>query len=78
MKKVITKFYFDKAKYHVGDGRGNEVFMVINYKNGRFKLTKLAVADRPSMRSFITKVNIVAVGLIKKKQNINFSDRIEI
>ena len=76
--KYIKKFYFDRAKYRVGDGRGNEVFMVIDYKNGRFKLVELEAADRKSMISFITIVNMVAVGLIKKKQNVNFSDRIEL
>ncbi|MEK7091339.1 MAG: hypothetical protein AAB887_02425 [Patescibacteria group bacterium] len=76
--KYIKKFYFDRAKYRVGDGQGNEVFMGIDYKNGRFKLTELEVVDRQSMRSFITMVNMVAEGLIKKKQNVNFSDRIEL
>ncbi len=52
--------------------------MGIDYKNGRFKLTELEVVDRQSMRSFITMVNMVAEGLIKKKQNVNFSDRIEL
>lgn len=76
--KYINKFYFDRAKYRVGDIQGNEVFMVIDYKNGRFKLTELEVANRLSMRSFMKQVNMVAVGLIKKKQNVNFSDRIEV
>lgn len=71
MKKVITKFYFDRAKYLVGDDLGNEAFLKIDYKNSRFLISK-------TNPLFKQKVALAAQRLIVKKHNVNFSDRIEI
>lgn len=72
MKKVITKFYFDQARYLIGDDFGHKVFMEIDYKKGGYKLSG-QMPDQLKMQ-----IDIVATNLIKKKQNVNFSDRIEI
>lgn len=69
--KLITKFYFDKAKYLVGDDMGNDAHLKIDYKNSRFVVSK----TDPLFRQ---KVSLVAKSLIAKKHNVNFSDRIEI
>ena len=73
MKKVITKFYFDHAKYLVGDDVGNEAFLKIDYKNSKYRILPIKVTS-----AFKEKVAFVAKKLIIKKHNINFSDRIEI
>lgn len=77
MKKIITKFYFDRATYRVGDDFGNEVFVEIDYKNGLFNLFASKVAEK-GFRQLESQAGAVANILIKKKHNINFSDRIEI
>ncbi|MBI5358832.1 hypothetical protein HZB69_04375 [Candidatus Amesbacteria bacterium] len=71
MQKIITKFYFDRAKYLIGDDFGNEAILKIDYKNSRFTISK-------TNPLFKQKVTLVAKRLIVKKHNINFSDRIEI
>lgn len=71
MKKIVTKFYFDKAKYLVGDDFGNEAFLKIDYKNSRFTISK-------TDSFFRQKVALVARQLIARKHNVNFSDRIMI
>jgi len=76
MKKIITKFYFDRAKYRVGDDFGNEVFVEIDYKNRRFVISEIIVIQNAF--EFKQKVVFMAQQLIAKKHNINFSDRIEI
>lgn len=69
MKKIVTKFYFDKAKYLVGDDFGNKAFLKIDYKNRKFVISK-------TNSLFKQKVALVAKKLIIKKHNVNFSDRI--
>lgn len=69
--KFITKFYFDNAKYLVGDDWGNKAFLQIDYKNSRFVISK-------TNPLFKQKVALVAQKLIAKKHDVNFSDRIEI
>ena len=72
MKKVITKFYFDKAKYLVGDYLGIEVFLKVDYKNGKFRLSQ----ELPEPQN--TQVKIYAQDMIKRKHGLNFSDNIKI
>ncbi|MEK7163876.1 MAG: hypothetical protein AAB768_01890 [Patescibacteria group bacterium] len=72
MSKNITKFYFDKAKYLVGDALGNEFFLEVDYKNGKFKLSgKLPNPQKTNIETF-------ALDLIKRKHGINFSDKINL
>ncbi|MBI2008148.1 hypothetical protein HYS82_00645 [Candidatus Amesbacteria bacterium] len=71
---TITKFYFDKAKYLVGDDGGNEIYLVMDYKKGEYKIVRRKGGDQ----KFLGRVAEVANGLIKRKQGLNFSDRIQI
>ena len=76
MKKIITKFYFDRATYRVGDDFGNEVFVEIDYKNSQFVISE--INSLQNISEFKQKIVLMAQQLITKKHNVNFSDRIEI
>ncbi|HBC72444.1 TPA: hypothetical protein DCZ90_01345 [Candidatus Amesbacteria bacterium] len=72
----IKHFYFDRAKYRVSDGRGNEIFMEIDYKNGKFELPVVNFGERKGMQELKRAVGKLAAGLIKRKRNVNFSAKI--
>lgn len=76
MQKIVTKFYFQNAKYLVGDDNGNEVFLKIDYKNSYYAINP--VTKTATIKTFMDQVKIVAQKLIIKKHGVNFSDRIEI
>ena len=76
MKKIITKFYFDRATYRVGDDFGNEVFVEIDYKNSQFVISE--INSLQNISEFKQKIVLMAQQLITKKHNVNFSDRIYI
>jgi hypothetical protein len=72
MKKVITKFYFDHARYLVGDGVGEDIYLDVNYKIGNFEIVGKPSAD--------LKIQLEHIGhdLVNRKHGVNFSDKIEI
>lgn len=75
---TISKFYFDQAKYLLADDTGNEVFMAIDYKGGKFKVITKVVADKQSMNALKDQVCLIATDLISRKHKVNFSDRIKL
>ena len=65
----ITKFYFNKATYLIGDDR-NEFLLIVDYKNKRFNFVG---EETKGLRKEVT---VVARDLLKRKYGINFADRI--
>ena len=65
----ITKFYFDKATYLIGDDR-NEFLLVVDYKNNKFNFA--GEGTKGSRKE----VAAVARDLLKRKCGVNFADRI--
>lgn len=72
----ITKFYFQRAKYLVGDENGNEVYMKINYKGAKFEIQSLRVNDRDSFKLLERRVGKLAKELILRKHKVNFFAKI--
>lgn len=72
MKKVITKFYFDHARYLVGDGVGADVYLDINYRIGDFHI----IGD-PS-RDLKNQLENIGHDLVSRKHGVNFSDKINV
>lgn len=72
--QTITKFYFDRARYLVGDDSGNEVYLEMDYKNAKFEMQM----SKSVNQQFLEKVEQVAKDLLVRKHGVNFSDRIQI
>jgi len=77
MKKLISEFYFDKAKYMVSDALGNQIILEIDYQNKKFKIAESNTVDR-EIRLLKMQVSSAAYKLFEKKHKVNFSDRIEV
>ncbi len=60
----ITKFYFDSAKYLVGDDE-DEGLLAIDYKNNKFSYSGKLKKE----------VGKIAKDLLKRKHNVNFADK---
>ena len=75
LMKSINKFMFDKARYRLGDDSGNEIFVAIDYKMGNFRLIELRNVDE-KMKKLKNEEGLVARDLLKRKRNVNFSDKI--
>ena len=56
----------------MGDYLGNEVFLQVDYKSGKFRLSE----ELPEPQN--THVKIYAQDMIKRKHGFNFSDNIRI
>lgn len=74
---TISKFYFDKAKYYLADVDGNQVFMAIDYKGGKFKVIEVNLVNK-NMRLLKNQAQNIAANLILRKRNVNFSDTIRV
>lgn len=61
----ITKFYFNKASYLVGDHQ-NEALLVVDYKNNKFGY------DGRRKRAVVR----IARDLLRRKHGVNFADRV--
>ena len=68
---MIKTFYFENAKYRVGDGGGSEVILAVDYRNGKYKV----LGRSPVLKQ---QASFVAESLIKRKRNVNFSDNIKV
>ena len=71
MKKVITKFYFEHARYLVGDSIG-DVYLDINYRIGNFNIVGNPSGD--------LKIQLENIGndLVSRKHGVNFSGKINL
>ncbi len=65
----ITKFYFVKATYLLGDDWGNEVKMSVDYQNNKFRLCGTGLKKEAA---------VVATNLLQRKHGVNFADKIEV
>ncbi len=74
---TITKFYLDKAKYYLADVDGNQVFMIIDYKDGKFKVVDVRLVNKANMKLLKNQVQEIASDLIQKKHDVNFSVKIK-
>ena len=72
--KNIKSFKFDKAQYFVGDGRGNELLLKVNYKDNKFDL-EAKKTNGGGMKVLQNAVAIVAKDLLKRKHGVNFADK---
>lgn len=72
--KSIKQFFFDKAKYRVGDKVGNEVFLAIDYKNDAFRIGVIRRRD-DGLSRLKRDVAVVARDLLSRKHNINFAKK---
>lgn len=72
MKKVITKFYFDHARYLASDGVGENIYLDINYREGNFQI----IGD-PS-KDLKTQLEYLGKDFISRKHGVNFSDKINL
>jgi len=70
MKKVITRFYLDQARYLVGDNVGEDVYLDVDYRIGNFEIIGKPSSD--------LKIQIENIGhdLVSRKHGVNFSDKI--
>ena len=68
---MIKTFYFESAKYRVGDGGGNEVILAVDYRDGKYKV----FGRSPVLGQ---QAGLVAKSLIRRKRNVNFSDNIKV
>ena len=66
----ITKFYFNKATYLIGDDH-NEFLLIVDYKNNKFNLV-----GKKGTKGLRKEAAVVARDLLKRKSGINFADRI--
>lgn len=66
----ITKFYFDRAIYLIGNDH-NEFLLIVDYKNNKFNFV-----GKKGTKGLKKEVAIVARDLLKRKSGINFADRI--
>jgi len=73
--KHITKFFFDRAVYCVGDDRGNKILLIVNYTKNRYKLVELNTegSSLAELKGYSAKV---AKNLLLRKHNINFANKL--
>lgn len=68
--KTIKSLYFGRADYFVGDKDGNEIRLIIDYRNVSYKCLVVKGKDRKTKR-LIKEAEMLAADLIKRKSNIN-------
>ncbi len=70
----ISKYYFDRAQYVVGDDFGNEVMLVIDYRNNKFQ-TKVVKQQDDRINNLKRDISPVAKDLLARKHGINFAKK---
>lgn len=68
--KTIKQFYFGRADYRLGDGNGNEILMVLNYLDKKFRIETLKQNGKGLVK-LKQEAKRVANDLLKRKSNIN-------
>lgn len=70
--KIISRFFFSKAEYCVGDIVGNNLLMKIDYENGAYDLVTLKKKNN-RMRVLKIEAGRIATDLLKRKSKVNFA-----
>lgn len=72
---MVKTFLFNKAQYRVGDEKGNQILLKIDYWNNSFEIETLK--NGKSGFLFLKKEGKrIAKDLLNKKHKVNFSDRV--
>jgi hypothetical protein len=71
----VKKFYFGSAKYHLDDGNGDKIMMIVDYWHGNFTIRTKTRVVNPAFRQ---EVESIAKQLLSKKHQTNFADRVQI
>ncbi len=69
---MLKSFLFDKAKYLAADENGQEVLLVVDYKNNTYKLVG------EGSRELRTELGVIAADLLKRKHKVNFADHVRV
>ena len=66
----ITKFYLNKASYLLGDSEGNQVEVIVDYADNKFRLGVVHKAnqDLSVTKSYARKI---VKDLLRKKSRVN-------
>lgn len=70
--KYIRHFYFGFAEYRVSDGAGDEVNLLVNYKDNSFLIKSLGKRVNTAFRE---ELRLFAGDLLKRKHNTDFAVR---
>lgn len=67
--KHITGFYFGSARYHLDDGAGDRIVLVVDYWHNKFYIRSKTKTVNSHFRE---EIKIVAAGLLSRKHRVNF------
>ncbi len=70
MLEAITKLYFNRASYFVGDDFGNEILLEVNYYENKFNLKKNRIKN-DNISLLVKEAKKTASDLLKRKSGVN-------
>lgn len=68
--KTITKLYFNKASYFVGDDLGNVILLKVNYYENKFSI-KNKIIKNGNISLLTNEAQVLAKDLLKRKSGVN-------
>lgn len=71
-KANIERLYFNQASYFVGDNKGNNILLKVNYKRNRFDL-EIDNEKDDNIKILQEEAKRLANDLLRRKSGINFA-----